>query len=111
MEARAIAKFVRAAPSKVRRFCRLVRGRTVPQARAVLSVHPSPAARTLSKVIASAAANAEDRFGADRQELTVVEAHADDGLRWRRIRYRARGRADMMRKRTCHITVVVSDER
>jgi len=110
MEARAVAKFVIFAPSKVRRFCRLVRGRKVPEARALLSVQSSPAARMLSKVIASAAANAEDRLGADKEELTVAVAYADDGLRMRRMRHRARGRADMMRRRTCHITVVVSDE-
>jgi len=110
MEARAIAKFVIFAPNKVRRFCRLVKGRKVPEARALLSVQSSPAAASLAKVIASAAANAEDRLGADKDELTVTAAYADDGMRYRRMLPRARGRADMTRKRTCHITVVVSDE-
>ena len=109
MEARSVARFVRTGPRKVRRYADLIRGRTLAEARGILAVQSSPAATLLEKVLDSAAANAENNFDLDVAALWVRSAHVDDGLTMPRARYRARGRVDRIKKRTCHITVVVSD--
>ncbi len=85
-----------------------VRGRTVPEARTVLAFTPRAAAREIDRVLASAVANAESAHGLDGDELVVLEAYADEGPTLKRIRARARGRANRIFKRTCHITVVVA---
>ncbi len=110
MEAKAVAKYVRCGPRKVRRYAELIRGRSVDEARKILSVQASPAAHALKKCMESAVANAENNYAMDAEELQVAVAAADDGLKMPRIRPRARGRADRYMKRTCHITVVVRDE-
>jgi large subunit ribosomal protein L22 len=109
MEARAIAKYVRIAPRKVRRVVDLVRGQYVEDALALLRFLPNRAAQQVSKVVASAAANAENNMGADRELLKVSEALVDQGPTWKRIKPRAMGRAYRILKRTSHITVVVSE--
>ena len=109
MEVRSVARFVRSAPRKVRRFAELIRGRGLAEARAILAVQSSPAAALLAKVVNSAAANAENNFSLDADALAVKSAHADDGLTLPRVRYRARGRVDRIKRRTCHITVVLTD--
>jgi len=109
MEVRSVARFVRTGPRKVRRYVDLIRGRSLGDARAILSVQSSPAAGLLAKVLNSAAANAENNFGLDAETLTVHAAHADGGLTIPRVRYRARGRVDRIKKPSCHITVVLSD--
>jgi large subunit ribosomal protein L22 len=85
-----------------------VRGRTVPEARTVLAFTPRAAAREIDRVLASAVANAESAHGLDGDELVVVGAYADEGPTLKRWRARARGRVNRIRKRTCHITVVVA---
>jgi large subunit ribosomal protein L22 len=109
MEVRSVARFVRSAPRKVRRFADLIRGRSLAEARAILAVQSSPAAALLEKVVNSAAANAENNFSLDADALAVKSAYADDGLTLPRVRYRARGRVDRIKRRTCHITVVLTD--
>jgi large subunit ribosomal protein L22 len=109
MEVRSVARFVRTGPRKVRRYADLIRGRSLAEARAVLAVQSSPAAALLAKVLNSAAANAENNVGLDTETLAVKAAYADDGLTLPRVRYRARGRVDRIKKRTCHITVVLTD--
>lgn len=109
MQVRAQAKYLRRGPRKVRRYAQLIVGKPVEQARAILAVQASPACRELSKVLESAIANAENNFGLDPEDLLVARAYVDEGLTIPRIRPRARGRADRVRKRTCHVTVVVTD--
>ncbi len=110
MEAIARAKWVRTGPRKVRRFADLIRGLPLAEARAILGVQSSPAAAVLSKCLESAVANAENNHDMDPEELTVTEVYAGEALRIPRIKRRARGRADRMVRRNCHVTVVVSDE-
>jgi large subunit ribosomal protein L22 len=109
MEARAIAKYVRIAPRKVRRVVDLVRGKYVDEALAVLKFVPNRAAKQVGKVVASAAANAENNLGADRDLLKVSLAMVDQGPTMKRIQPRAMGRAYRILKRSSHITVVVSE--
>jgi large subunit ribosomal protein L22 len=101
------ARFVRDSPMKVRRVIELVKGRSVSDALAVLRFAPQTASDQLAKVIASAAANAENNLGLDPDTLWVRNATADEGPTLKRIRPRAQGRAFRNRKRTSHITVVV----
>jgi len=109
MEVRAVAKWVRVGPRKVRRFADLVRGKSIGEARAILGVQSSPAAGLLRKTLESAIANAENNHDLDAGDLTVAKAHVDMGFDLPRMLPRARGRADRIHKPTCHITVVVSD--
>ena len=107
-EVRAQAKWVRMSARKARLVLDNVRGRTVPEARTVLAFTPRAAAREIDRVLASAVANAESAHGLDGDELVVVGAYADEGPTLKRWRARARGRVNRIRKRTCHITVVVA---
>ena len=105
--ARAIAKYVHMSPTKVRRVVALIKGRPVAEALDILRFAPQAAARPLFKVVASAAANAENNLDLDRDTLVVAAAYADEGPTLKRIRPRAQGRAYRIRKRTSHITVEV----
>ena len=110
MQVTAKARYLRRGPRKVRRYAELVSGKPLAEARAILSGYASPAVRELSKVIDSAAANGENNLGLDPEELVVEKILVDEGLKMPRMRPRARGRADRFHKRTCHVTVVLSDE-
>ncbi|MGZ8785400.1 MAG: 50S ribosomal protein L22 [Acidimicrobiia bacterium] len=110
MKVRAQAKHIRQSPYKVRRVLDLVRGLSVEEARHVLAFTDRRAADPVTKVLNSAVANAEHNFALDSDELVVAEAFADEGPTLKRWRPRARGRATRIRKRTCHITIVVSEE-
>ena len=110
MESRAIAKYVRVAPRKVRLVADLVRGKDVEEALGILDVSPKRAAQILAKTLRSAIANAEDTQNVDVDRLYVKRALVDDGPTAGRWRPRAQGRATMILKRSSHITVVV-DER
>jgi large subunit ribosomal protein L22 len=105
---RAQARWVRMSARKARLVLDLIRGRTVPEARTVLAFTPRAAAREIDRVLASAVANAESAHGLDGDELFVLEAYADEGPTLKRWRARARGRVNRIKKRTCHITVVVA---
>ena len=107
-QVRAQAKWVRMSARKARLVLDNVRGRTVPEARTVLAFTPRAAAREIDRVLASAVANAESAHGLDGDELVVVGAYADEGPTLKRWRARARGRVNRIRKRTCHITIVVA---
>ena len=111
--ARAQARYVRVTPMKARRVIDLVRGMPANEALAVLKFAPQSASEPVYKVLASAVANA--RFTAERdsqrldvEDLVVSEAYVDEGPTLKRFRPRAQGRAYRVRKRTSHITVVVS---
>lgn len=105
--ARAVAKYVHMSPTKVRRMVALIKGRPVGEALDILRFMPHAAAEPLYKVIASAAANAENNHGMNGDTLVVALATADEGPTLKRIRPRAQGRAYRIRKRTSHITVEV----
>jgi large subunit ribosomal protein L22 len=109
MEAKAIARHVRIAPRKVRTVVALITGKGVDEALAVLRFTPNRAARAVAKVVASAAANAEHNLELARDTLHVSRAYVDSGPSTRRLQARARGRADVVKKRSSHITVVVAE--
>jgi large subunit ribosomal protein L22 len=101
------ARFVRVSPRKARRVIDLVRGRSVTDALDILRWAPQAASEPVAKVIASAAANAQNNNGLDPATLVVATVYADEGPTSKRIRPRAQGRAFRIRRRTSHITVVV----
>jgi large subunit ribosomal protein L22 len=105
--ARAIARHVRVSPMKARRVINLVRGLPAKEALTVLQFAPQAASEPVYKVLASAIANAENNERLDPDSLLVSEAYVDEGPTLKRFRPRAQGRAYRIRKRTCHITVVV----
>ena len=103
----AIARQVRISPTKVRRVVDLVRGMDVADALDTLKFAPQAASEPVYKVIASAAANAEQTDNLRRADLYVSQAFVDEGVTMRRIRPRAKGSASRILKRSSHITVVV----
>lgn len=111
MESRAVARFVRISPGKVRLVADLVRGKDVEEALSILQFTPRRGARLLDKVLRSAVANAQYNHDLDPDALYVKRAYADEGPTMRRFRPRARGQAFPIRKRTSHITVVVEERK
>jgi large subunit ribosomal protein L22 len=105
--ATAVAKYVGISASKARRVINLIRGKSVEEALDILRWAPQSASEPVSKVIASAAANAQNNSGLDPRSLVVATVYADEGPTAKRIRPRAQGRAFRIRKRTSHITVIV----
>lgn len=105
--ATAVAKYVGISASKARRVINLVRGKSVEEALDILRWAPQQASEPVAKVIASAAANAQNNNGLDPRTLVVATVFADEGPTAKRIRPRAQGRAYRIRKRTSHITVIV----
>jgi large subunit ribosomal protein L22 len=101
------ARFVHVSASKARRVIDLVRGKSVTEALDILRWAPQAASEPVAKVIASAAANAQNNDGLDPTTLVVAAVYADEGPTAKRIRPRAQGRAFRIRKRTSHITVIV----
>jgi large subunit ribosomal protein L22 len=115
MEARAIAKFVRMSPRKVRLVVDQIRGRSVNDAYAILQFSKKSAAEPVSKTLRSAVANAQYRAQdagevVDVDDLVVSECFVDEGPTLRRFRAAAMGRAAPIRKRTSHITVIVDSK-
>ncbi len=106
-EAIATARFIRISPTKARQVVDLIRGRHVEDARRVLKFTPRGASPVVGKVLESAIANAEHNRGLPGDELVVARAWVDEGPTLKRFRPRAQGRATRIRKRTCHISVVV----
>ncbi|MGO8692152.1 MAG: 50S ribosomal protein L22 [Rectinemataceae bacterium] len=106
----ATAKWLMASPTKVRPLADLVRKRPYSEAIAILDNMPHKGARLVKKVVVSAAANALDRNRKlDEDMLYVKEIRVDEGPRMRRVWFRARGRADMLMKRLCHISCVIDE--
>ncbi len=110
MRVRAQAKWVRTSPRKARIVLDHIRGRSVPEARTVLAFTSRAAATDIAKVLKSAVANAEANHGLDGDELIVEAAYADDGPTLKRWKPRARGRVNRIRKRTCHVTLVLVEQ-
>lgn len=108
-EAKAIAKYVRISPRKVRIVIDLIRGKGVDDAFAVLKFTPKRGAVILDKVLRSAVANAENNFDMDVEKLYITRCYVDEGPVMKRIHPRSRGQAFSILKRTSHITVVVAE--
>ena len=111
MEAKAIAKGVRIAPRKARLTIDLIRGKDVTEADIILANLNREASRAIPKVLTSAVANAENNLGLDKENLYVKEAYINEGRTMKRGRAGAKGRPDPIKKRTSHITVVVSERK
>ncbi|MGB9789870.1 MAG: 50S ribosomal protein L22 [Thermotoga caldifontis] len=109
-EARAVARYVRLSPRKARCVVNAIRGKSVDEAFEILQMSPKKAARIVEKVLASAVANAENNAKLSRESLYVSHCVVDDGPRMKRIWIRGRGRADIIQRRMCHITVVVKSK-
>jgi large subunit ribosomal protein L22 len=110
LEAKAVAKYVRISPDKIRQVVDLIRGKKIKEALAILRFTPKRASEAVEKAVKSAVANAEHNFEMNGEELYVTRVFVDQGPTWKRFMPRARGRADMARKKTSHITVVVSEK-
>ena len=110
MESKAVAKYVRIAPRKVRVVMDLIRGKNVAEAFAILKFTPKAGAEVVEKVLRSAVANAENNFDMDVEKLYVKTAFADQGLTLKRIHPRSRGQAFKILKRTSHVTIVVDEK-
>ncbi len=107
---RAQAKWVRTSARKARLVLDHIRGRSVPEARTILAFTSRAAATDIDKVLRSAVANAEANHGLDGDELIVEVAYADEGPTLKRWKPRARGRVNRIRKRTCHVTLVLVEQ-
>ena len=109
MEVAARLKGARISAQKARLVADQVRGMPVEEALSLLEFSPKKAAHIVKKILDSAIANAENNEGADVDELKVSTIYVDEGMTMKRLRPRAKGRADRIFKRSCHITVKVAD--
>ncbi len=110
-EVKAVAKYIRMSPFKVRRVLDQIRGRSYREALIILEFMPYRACEPVLKVLRSAVANAEHNEGLTPAELIVSQAFADQGPVLKRFRPRAQGRAYQIRKPTCHITITVAPDK
>lgn len=110
MEVQATTKYVRISPEKARQVSRLLQGKSVVEALAIVDLSPRKAARLFGKTLRSAIANAENNHDLGRETLVVKTATAGPGPTLRRYRPKARGMAGRIRKRTSHLKVVLTDE-
>ncbi|MFH1136288.1 MAG: 50S ribosomal protein L22 [Pseudomonadota bacterium] len=109
MESKAVAKFIRISPRKVRIVAENIKGQPVESALGILTFTPKKAGKILLKVLNSAVANAEQNPKVDVDTLVVKKVHVDEGPTLKRFRARAQGRAYRINKRTSHITVVLEE--
>ncbi len=109
MEVKAVEKFIRVAPRKVRAVVDLIRGKTIEEAIDILTFTPRGAAVSVKKAIQSAVANATENNNLNEDDLFIFKVFVDEGPTLKRFIPRARGRATKIRKRTSHLTVIVSD--
>ena len=106
-EIRAVSRYVRMSPSKIRRVLRQIQGKTYSEALLILEFMPYASCAPIIKVLRSATANARNNFGFDEKTLVVKSAFADQGPTMKRFRPRAQGRAYRILKATSHITIVM----
>ncbi len=109
MEAKAVAKYVRISPSKLKPITDLVRGKSLSEAQAILKFTPGSSAAAILKVVRSAAANAENNHNMDLNKLYVAEIYANQGPTMKRWRAGAQGRASMILKRSSHVGVTLKE--
>jgi large subunit ribosomal protein L22 len=107
---RSFARGAPASPKKLRLILDEVRGKRVDEAMALLRFMPTPHAALIAKAVRSAAANAENNFDMDPRRLRVTQAFAGDEAKLRRLLPRARGRGDIIRRRSANITIVVEED-
>ncbi len=110
LEARAILRYARISSRKVKIVADLIRGKKVDEALAIVKFTPKASSEIIEKLLKSAIANAENNHGMNRGNLIVSEIYANQGPTLKRIRPAAKGSAVRIRKRTCHITIVVKEE-
>lgn len=110
MEVKAVARFIRMSPYKIRRVAGLIRGKSVEEAENLLDFTKGKAPQILKKVLHSAVYNARQRGDVDVSNLVVKRIMVDGGPTLKRIRPMARGRAGLIRKRTSHITIVLGEK-
>lgn len=107
-EARAVSKYIRMSPSKIRRVLRQIQGKSYKDALLLLEFLPYASCEPIIKALRSAAANAKHNKGFDESKLVVKSAFANQGPTMKRFRPRAQGRAYRIMKATSHITIVVA---
>lgn len=107
---RAIARYIRISSRKVQVVIDLIRGKQVDEALAILMYTPKSASPVVEKLLNSAIANAENNLNMDRESLYVAEVYADQGPTLKRYWARSHGRADMIHKRTSHITLILDQK-
>ena len=110
LEAKAILRYARMSSRKVKIVADLIRGKKVDEALAIVKFTPKASSEIIEKLLKSAIANAENNHGMNRGNLIVSEIYANQGPTLKRIRPAAKGSAVRIRKRTCHITIVVKEE-
>lgn len=110
MEVRAAGKYIRVSPSKAREVAQLIKGKSVNEAMSTLTLTPKKASNIVKGILNSAIANAKHRYGLTDEALFVKLALVDKGPTLKRVKPRARGRADLVRKRTSHITVILESK-
>ena len=110
MEAKAIANTIRITPRKARLVVDLIRNKDVAEAKAILKLTNKQATEVVAKVLNSAVANAEHNYNMDINNLYVKTAYVTDGVRMKRMLPRAKGRGDVIQKRTCNITLIVAEK-
>ena len=110
MEVRAIAKYVRMSPIKLKPVVDLVRGKDLKEALTILKFTPGKGSELVERVVQSAAANAENNFSLNPDDLYVAEIYAHKGPTMKRWRAAARGRASKILKRSSHIGVVLKEK-
>ena len=106
---KAVAKYIRMSPHKVRRILDQIRGCSYQEALMILEFLPYDAGGPIWKIVHSVAANANHNYGLDKKKLIIEKIFADEGPKLKRIRPRAQGRAYKILKPTCHITVIVKE--
>jgi|TARA_B100000768_G_C11284011_1_gene380666 large subunit ribosomal protein L22 len=106
-EIRAVSRYVRMSPSKIRRVLRQIQGKTYSEALLLLEFMPYASCAPIIKVLRSATANGRNNFGKDEKKLVIKSAFADQGPTMKRFRPRAQGRAYRILKQTSHITIVM----
>lgn len=109
MESKAILKYARVSPRKVRRITNLIKGKRAGDALISLRFLPHSSARIVAKVLKSAMANAEQKKVADPESMKIVKAVVDQGSTMKRLMPRAMGRADVIKKRTSHIKLLLEE--
>lgn len=109
-QVRAVAKYIRTSPRKMRLVADLIRGKSAQEAWNILEFTPKRATGPMKKVLESAIANAQNNNDLAPETLTVWRVMVDEGPTLKRFTPRARGRASAIKKRTCHITLVVAPE-
>jgi len=110
MESKAILKYARCTPRKARRVVDLIRGKKAGDALLSLKFMPYRGARYIEKILKSAMHNAEQKNSSIDSEALVIKAFVDEGSMMKRVEQRSMGRANVIKKKSCHITVILTEE-